>query len=88
MKKETIEEYLARGGKIQKVPSKPLEERELIIKVNSAPENRLLSLEEGEFYFSENRANKKAAKTVNLEDVIDQFDLPQEIVDRLRGDNE
>lgn len=86
MKKETVEEFLARGGKIQIIPPNQPEETVPIVKVHSTPENRILSLDDGEFYFAEGRKDRKAPrKQVLLPDVIDQFNLPKDVADRLRG---
>lgn len=89
MKKETIDEFLARGGVINKIPATPVEEpSQQSVRVNGTPENRILSLDDGEFYFAESRKNKKQPKKVLLTDVVDKFNLPPDIVARLRGNNE
>ncbi len=74
-----------RGGKIQTIPPQPREEIRHTVKTYSTPENRTLSLDDGEFYFAENKKNTETVRQVVLADVVDKFDLPKEIADRLRG---
>jgi hypothetical protein len=68
-KQETIEEYLARGGVITKVPSSfPAEEPN---KVNPTPTSgaTMMSLAEGALYYSESKAKKERKvpeKTINF----------------------
>jgi hypothetical protein len=88
MRKETVEEFLARGGLIQKIPSNISSEVSYTLKVAGTPENRILSLDDGEFYFSESRKSKKQTKKTVLKDIVGNFNLPQDIVDRLRGIDE
>ena len=88
MKKETIEEFLARGGVVQKIQSNISPETPHTLKVISTPENRILSLDDGEFYFAESRKSKKQVKKIALKDVVGNYNLPQDIVDRLRGSDE
>jgi hypothetical protein len=88
MKRETIEEFLARGGVVQKIPPSTPSEPPNTLKISSTPENRILSLDDGEFYFAESRKSKKQVKKTSLKDVVGNYNLPQDIVDRLRGGNE
>jgi predicted protein tyrosine phosphatase len=87
MKKETMAEYLARGGIVQKVEPTILPEAIHTLKSSGTPENRILSLDDGAFYFAENRKQVKVVQKILLNDVVDNYDLPKEVVDRLRGDN-
>lgn len=85
MRKETIDEFIARGGKIQRIEASPVTHQSIQVKISSTPENRILSLADGEFYFSESKKSNKVTKEVRLIDVIDQFNLPHDIAARLRG---
>ena len=87
MKRETIKEFLARGGVIQRIPPQAQVEVPHQLKASSAPEGKILSLDEGAHYFAENRKVVKEVKKTVLKDVIDNYNLPQDIVDRLRGPN-
>lgn len=69
MKRETVEEFLARGGQITKCPPAPtLEEIHSRTPAHSSGET-LMSLAEGALYYSEARAKvkerKKAIKPIN-----------------------
>lgn len=87
MKTETIEEFIARGGKVITLPPAERPEVKNQLKTMTTPEGRLLTLGEGEFYFSESKNRKPAKRTVRLADVVDKFNLPKDIADRLRGSN-
>ena len=47
-----------------------------------------LSLDEGAHYFAENRKVNKSTKKISLKDIVNNYNLPKEIVDRLSGTNE
>lgn len=58
MKKESIKEYLARGGKIQKIQAEtPHETLEVTKPTTLTPQ--LMSLDWGEHYFAEKRIRKR-----------------------------
>jgi hypothetical protein len=71
-KKETIEEFLARGGTVTKCPPAPSPEEEANTRVNPASNTSatMMSLAEGALYYSESRAKpkerKKTEKTINF----------------------
>jgi hypothetical protein len=85
--RETVEEFLARGGVIQVIPPQTPPEVPIMVKATSTPDNNIMSLDEGAHYFAENRKGNKPAKKTLLKDVVDNYGLPKEIVDRLRGVN-
>lgn len=88
MRKETIEEFLKRGGVVNKIPAQAIPETAIPIKTSAASADQIMSLDEGAHFFAENRKTNKAAKQqILIKDVIDGFNLPKEIVDRLRGVN-
>jgi hypothetical protein len=60
MKKETLEEFLARGGEIKKYdPVEPEEKVEVIKPVHASA--HLMSLDEGALFFSERQKRRKAS---------------------------
>ncbi len=71
-KRETVEEFLARGGKVTKCPPAPTPEEETTTRVSptSNAGSTMMSLAEGALYYSESRAKpkerKKAEKTINF----------------------
>lgn len=69
-KKETIKEFLARGGQIQKVPAKVPEDTDYTVKAQTSGPPVLMSLSDGEHFFSEKKKSrvKKKAK-INLSKV-------------------
>ena len=68
-KAETVEEFLARGGKINVLPPVEREETKHTMPVNTKIDYDMLSLGEGEFLFGETRTRKptKPTKRVNNE---------------------
>ena len=73
-KRETIEEFLARGGAITVVPPAPEPEETYTNKVTpmSGASSTMMTLGEGALYYSESRAKpkerkKKLEKTINLD---------------------
>lgn len=87
MKKETLEEFLARGGAVKVIEAQVPVEASIPMRVNSSAENHIMSLDEGAHYFAENRKTTKMEKKVSLKDIVDNYNLPKEIADRLRGVN-
>lgn len=72
-KKETVEEFLARGGTVTKCPPAPSPEEELSNRVSSTVSSgaTMMSLAEGALFYSESRAKpkerkKKAEKAINF----------------------
>jgi hypothetical protein len=75
-KTETYEEFIARGGKVEKLPnmSQPLSSS-----MRTAQKTvELKTLEEGEFLYGEKRAKKKAKKRFNVAH-IDKSLLPKSL---------
>jgi hypothetical protein len=71
-KKETIEEFLARGGQITKCAAAPLpNEEENRINPTSATSSTMMTLGEGALYYAESRAKPKERK--KKEDVLINF---------------
>lgn len=85
MKKETLSEFLARGGKVQVVPPQVSDEPVHSMKTSTPPEGYILSLDDGAHYFAENKKKIKKKVKTSLKDVVDNFNLPKDIADRLRG---
>jgi hypothetical protein len=89
MRRETFEEFLARGGKVEVLPKQEVAEVAIQVPiVNTMPEGRILSLDEGAHYFAENRKVNKSIKKISLKDIVNNYNLPKEIVDRLSGKHE
>lgn len=60
---ETLEEYLARGGSIQRIPSAILERQPDVIRTTTqGGPATFLTLEEADLFFGEASKNKKAKK--------------------------
>lgn len=59
MKKETIEEFLARGGQITKIPEHSVERGLNIVKPNGTGLPKMMHLTDGEHYFGITRRKKK-----------------------------
>lgn len=72
-KKETIEEFLARGGQITKCASAPLPDEEEDNRTNptSATSSTMMTLAEGALYYAESRAKPKERK--KIEDKLINF---------------
>lgn len=85
MKKETVEEFLFRGGNITLVPKQVLVEVPAPVKVSSTSDGHTMSLDEGAHFFAESRKLNKKVKVKALKDILSSYELPKEIADRLRG---
>jgi len=92
-KKETIEEFLARGGKITVVPENEETKTERLkeersIKVNPQFDYDRMSLGDGEFYFGETRVKKKApvekVDDNKFNELVETSNLPSHIVESLK----
>lgn len=67
-KVETIEEFMARGGKITTLEyKKPPEKRKVSSTVHNMP--NLMTLDEGEFFYSDSVGKEKPKKELNLNDI-------------------
>jgi hypothetical protein len=83
MRSESLKDFLSRGGKIHVAEAQPAEDVVFTMRVNSPPENRILSLEDGEFYFSENKKSSKPS--IKLARLIEDSGLPNDVVERMRS---
>lgn len=81
-KKETIEEFLARGGRIQKFECVEPEEKNQPIRSNTTgglPE--IMTLSDGAHYFGETRKKKPTRKDFLKK--LEKSNLPKEVIDSL-----
>lgn len=92
-KKETIEEFLARGGKINVLPENEGKKTERLqeertVKVSAQFDYDRMSLGDGEFYFGETRVKKKApvekVDDVKFSQLVEASSLPSHIVESLK----
>lgn len=72
---------------VQKISALPTMETPHQLKASNPPVGGVMSLDEGAHYFAENRKTNKVVNKTSLKDVVDNFNLPKEIADRLRGSN-
>lgn len=77
MKRETIAEFLARGGKITKVPLMEIKSKQDSLKASKSGPAILMSLEEADLYYGEQRARNLKVK--KKEQTIDISLLPEEL---------
>ena len=72
-KRETVEEFLARGGKITKCEAAPLPEEVTSNRASPTPaaSSTMMSLSEGALYYAESRAKPKERK--KKEEVVINF---------------
>lgn len=82
VKIETIEEYQARGGKITVIPPEKVEEQ---ISIITPKQQKIYSLDEGALLFG--KKSERTKKEVKLSDVLDKFDIPDNIKILLGKDN-
>lgn len=66
MRKETIEEFLARGGKIQKIDPQPIPDSTTIVKSTAKTPVKLQSLAEGAHFFAEKTKRTQPKKELDL----------------------
>ncbi len=64
-KTETVEEFLARGGKIETLPSVEIENKSVTVRKTTKGPATIHSLSEGAFLFSEKSTRKKTKKTIS-----------------------
>jgi hypothetical protein len=70
LKVETVEEFLARGGKIERIPPKVEEEEEaVVIKPSTLGPPTLYSLDEAQHFFGKKKVVKKKPKTPNFKNI-------------------
>ena len=87
-KTETIEEFLARGGKITIIPPVKPEEGKNIIPTRTTIGHDLMSLGEGEFLFGETRAKtapmKKRVNDDDFNKLLENSSLPASVIESLK----
>lgn len=92
-KKETIEEFLARGGKITTIPENEEVRAERsrydrAVKVNPQFDHDRMSLGDGEFYFGETRVKKKApvekVDDNKFTQLAESSSLPSHVIESLK----
>ena len=69
-KTETVEEYLARGGKIEVVPPQEVEDSEVNVKKTTVGPATLYHITEGAILFGEKRKTKSKKKTLTKDEVL------------------
>ena len=78
MKRETFEEYLARGGKITKIPTKEAPDQRESVKSTAPPGPVvIMSLAQADLYYGERKVSKKTK--VKVKPTIDLSALPPEL---------
>lgn len=86
MRSETIEEFLARGGKVTVVEPQKTEEDKHTIPIKTKIDHDNMSLGNGELIYSEVKA-RKPRKTISNEDFLKALNsakLPQSIVNTIK----
>ena len=79
MKRETVEEFLARGGIITKIPPVDNSKPEIVKALASATVN-FITMEEAELYSG--AENTKVRKVVKGKKALDLSALPKELLDK------
>ena len=78
---QLIEEYLAKGGKITKLPPQESPETQAVYKPSSSGPAKIMSLSEGELFYGETSRRKKV-KELDLSKV-DLDEIPEELKKKL-----
>jgi hypothetical protein len=81
-KRESVEEFLARGGKITKCEPGPTPDEELTNRVMPTPgaAATMMTLSEGSLYYSESRAKPKERKSTKKVEAINLSALPAHLL--------
>lgn len=70
-KRETVEEFLARGGQVTKCPAQPRPDEESQTNPTTTASSTMMTLAEGSLFYAETKAKKerkqKPEKTVNFD---------------------
>ena len=77
MKRETVAEFVARGGKIQKIPLMESSSKAEVVKAQTGGPAVFLTLEEADLFYGEYKP-KKASKKSKVS-TIDISALPEEL---------
>jgi hypothetical protein len=83
MKRETVEEFLARGGIIKKIPIVQSATKE-VVKALPAAAASFITMEEAELYSEAKNISRK--KTFKKEKQLDISVLPKELLDKFIKD--
>ena len=91
-KTETVAEFLARGGKINKVPVQQLKRTESARATPVSGPSTIVTMDEADLYHGETKKNKSTKKKNNNER-INISDLPEELrcmlpVEALNGEDD
>ena len=76
MKKETIAEFLARGGEIKKIPMKSYLRSDTVKPLPLSGEASFMSMEEADLFYGESKPKKTSNKK---QSTIDIMMLPEEL---------
>ena len=92
-KTETLEEFLARGGKPVIIPPEPVETTNEVVKSSTKGIPHLMDITEGEHYFAEVRKKIKPPVTKSeFLDMVKNSSLPEDIIkslfSQIKGKNE
>lgn len=80
---ETVEEFLARGGKINVIPSAIEETKHQVLKKTNNGVATLLTMEEAELFYSESRKKNKSKKMSNIDISSLPKELREKFIDRI-----
>lgn len=72
-KKETVEEFLARGGKIEKLDAVEEENKEISVRGTAVTAPTLYHITEGQHLFAEKKKNRSKKKKLSKQEVQDQL---------------
>ncbi len=81
-KNESIQEFLARGGKITVVPPAAVAEEKRVVKPTTAGPVNIMSYEEADHYYGERKVRKKQPKKVDTSN-INLDSLPEDFRKKL-----
>ena len=82
--KESIEQFLARGGKIEKVEAQETPETKNVMTCASSTHPHLASLANGQILFAEKMKKRKVDKDKKFAEKLDKSSLPQDLIDKLK----
>ena len=88
VKRETVEEFLARGGKVTQLPPAPTPDEDTNrVGSNSNATSTMMSLSEGALFYSESRAKPKERK-IKVVEAINTAALPLHLLKYMPKRNE
>jgi len=83
---ESVEEFIKRGGTINRLPPVEVIEDPFTIKPKHQFTSDLLSLGEAEFFFGENRAKKSNKNTEKFFSMLETSKVPKHLVDIIKNE--